>query len=463
MTVFPTNIQTFTTHTTGDVINPDFDNEQQDTLTGLQVKVGVDNSSDINSIDYQLSGVASGDKAVSKTGTETLTNKTLTAPIVTGATITTSTVNGVTLTTGGSATDFLAANGTYQTGAVSNASTTVKGIVELATAAEISAGTATGGTGAALVVSADTVTFSEFGNGQDGALTYDGTTTILGMSPSSSIYTLTRDIYGTTIIVNVGVTIETAGYRIFAKISLTNSGIIKRTPNNGGNGAGITGGTAGAALASGSIYGGLAGQAGANGSNHGAGAAFAGINGVNGTAQTTSIGVVGVAGGNGGNAGGGGSTGGNAGALTLSTQNIYNTTFATTMWDFGAAAIIKSSSGSGSGGSGGGSASAANTGAGGGSGSTGGIVWIAARVLTNSGTISANGGNGGNGGNATGSDGGGGGGGGGAGGVVVLMYKSITLGTVTVTGGTGGSGGTGGASGTSGASGTTGTIIQIAC
>ncbi|WP_230685423.1 hypothetical protein, partial [Streptococcus pneumoniae] len=81
-------------------------------------------------------------------------------PTVTGATITTSTVNGVTLTTGGSATDFLAGDGTYVAGSVSNASTTAKGIVELATSAEITAGTATGGTGAPLVVTPDALASS---------------------------------------------------------------------------------------------------------------------------------------------------------------------------------------------------------------------------------------------------------------------------------------------------------------
>lgn len=318
-------------------------------------------------------------------------------------------------------------------------------------------------TGTGSIIRNSAMISSEFGNGADGALTYDGSATVLGMAPSSSIYTLTRDIYGTTITVNNGVTIETGGYRIFASTSLTNNGTIKRTPNNGGNASADTAGSGGAALSTGTIYGGLAGQTGASGINHGGGAAFAGTNGINGTAQTASVGVSGVAGGNGGNAGGGGSTGGTAGTATASTQGVNNVVFATSMFDFSVSALIKSSGGSGSGGSGGGSSSPGISGGGGGSGSTGGIVWISARVLTNSGTISANGGNGGNGANATGFDGGGGGGAGGSGGVVVLIYKTITLGTVSVTGGIGGTAGTGGSGGTNGATGTTGTIIQIAC
>ena len=132
----------------------------QNEIIAIATKVGVDGSAVTTTHDYKLSGVTGTDKAVSKTGTETLTNKTLTAPTVTGATITTSTVNGVTLQTAGTATDFLAANGTYVAGSVSNASTTAKGIVELATSAEITAGTATGGTGAALVVTPDSLAAS---------------------------------------------------------------------------------------------------------------------------------------------------------------------------------------------------------------------------------------------------------------------------------------------------------------
>lgn len=351
-----------------------------------------------------------------------------------------------------------------------DASTTVKGVVEAATSAELASGTSTGSTGAVLVVTPDIVVFSEFGSGADGSLTYDGSTTILGMAPSSSIYTLTRDIYGTTITVNNGVTIETAGYRIFASTSLINNGTIKRTPNNGGNASGTTGGTAGTALSNGTIYGGLAGKTGANGASS-SGGPTNGVSGVSGDNQTESIGVNGVAGGAGGSiSGASAGSAGSAGSITATLQHIYNVTFATIMREFQGETLkyIKSAAGSGSGGSGGGYSGGGSytSGAGGGSGSTGGIVWISARVLTNTGTISANGGNGGNGSNATSFGGGGGGGAGGSGGTVILIYKSITLGTVTVTGGTGGTGGTGangGTSGGNGGTGNTGTIIQIAC
>lgn len=53
---------------------------EDDTIEALQAKVGVDSSAVTTSHDYKLSGVTSTDKAVSLTGTETLTNKTLTSP-----------------------------------------------------------------------------------------------------------------------------------------------------------------------------------------------------------------------------------------------------------------------------------------------------------------------------------------------------------------------------------------------
>lgn len=121
----------------------------QDAVEAIEAKIGVDSSAVTTSHDYKLSAVTGSNKAVPNNGA------TIATPTITGATITTSTVNGVTLQTTGSATDFLAANGSYVNGAVTNASTTIKGISELATSAEITAGTATGGTGAALVVTPD--------------------------------------------------------------------------------------------------------------------------------------------------------------------------------------------------------------------------------------------------------------------------------------------------------------------
>ena len=54
----------------------------RDSIIALETKVGVDGSAVTTSHDYKLSGVTGTDKAVSKTGTETLTNKTLTSPVI---------------------------------------------------------------------------------------------------------------------------------------------------------------------------------------------------------------------------------------------------------------------------------------------------------------------------------------------------------------------------------------------
>lgn len=84
---YPTDLDTFTTHNTGDVIEASYDNAQQVAISALEAKVGVDSSAVTTSHDYKLSGVTGSDKAVSKTGTETLTNKTLTSPTITSPTL----------------------------------------------------------------------------------------------------------------------------------------------------------------------------------------------------------------------------------------------------------------------------------------------------------------------------------------------------------------------------------------
>ena len=68
-------------------------------IIALETKVGINNSADNTSFDYKLSGIATGDKAVSKTGTETLTNKTLTSPTINSATINSSSFNSLTTST----------------------------------------------------------------------------------------------------------------------------------------------------------------------------------------------------------------------------------------------------------------------------------------------------------------------------------------------------------------------------
>ncbi len=104
--------------------------DANDAIEALEAKVGVNNSAVTTSFDYKLSGVTGSDKAVSKTGAETLTNKTLTSPTVTGMTATTSTVNGVTLSNGGGTSVFLRGDGTYATPTAGDASYLAKGSVQ---------------------------------------------------------------------------------------------------------------------------------------------------------------------------------------------------------------------------------------------------------------------------------------------------------------------------------------------
>lgn len=107
-----------------------------------------------------------------------------------------------------------------------------------------------------------------YGTGADGSVTFDGSSTVLSLAPSSNVYTLTKDIYCYNMTVNDSVTINPAGYRIFVKniLTLGNASVI-----------GWTGGS----TATGSIYGGAAAQTsvthslGGNGGGTGAGTATA--------------------------------------------------------------------------------------------------------------------------------------------------------------------------------------------
>jgi len=106
---YPTTLDTFTNPLGTDVLtSPDHAQQHadaNDAIEALQAKVGVDGSAVTSSHDYKLSGVTGSDKAVSITGTETLTNKTLTSPNINEAVALTATatelniLDGATLTT----------------------------------------------------------------------------------------------------------------------------------------------------------------------------------------------------------------------------------------------------------------------------------------------------------------------------------------------------------------------------
>lgn len=67
-----------------------------------------------------------------------------------------------------------------------------------------------------------------YGTGNDGNVTFDGSSTVLSLAPSSSVYTLTRDIFCYNMTVSDSVQIQPNGYRIFVKnlLTLGNSSII---------------------------------------------------------------------------------------------------------------------------------------------------------------------------------------------------------------------------------------------
>lgn len=318
--------------------------------------------------------------------------------------------------------------------------------------------------------------FPYFSDGSDGSVTFDGTTTILGLVPSGNVYTLTRDLLLDTATVNSGVTIKLNGWKLYGKTAIINNGIIHNDGGSGGNGTNgvdsggaTTGGTAGSATAAGSVNASIAGvvggAGGANGTNNGA-------NGNGGNAATSAYLTAGaLAAGNGGIGSSGAASGGTGGGVGTTTS-----TFKSTLKDifqaFTALLTVNSQAGNGAGGGGAGGATdgtaASSGGSGGGSGANGGSAFVAAFALTISATgiIRSNGGNGGNGGNGQRRSGGGGGGNGGNGGLVITVaHILINSGTIQASGGSLGTGGTKGASdgtaGTNGQVGANGTIISI--
>ncbi len=80
-TDFPTNLDTYTDPTSGAFLNnPSHSVQHQnhnDSIEAIEAKVGANSSAVTTSHDYKLSGVTGSDKAASKAGTETLTNKTV--------------------------------------------------------------------------------------------------------------------------------------------------------------------------------------------------------------------------------------------------------------------------------------------------------------------------------------------------------------------------------------------------
>ena len=314
------------------------------------------------------------------------------------------------------------------------------------------------------------------GNGVDGALNFDGSATVLGMVPTGTtpkIYTLTRDIFPSSIAVGANVSIDCKNYCIFTNGAIVGANQVTSIIHNGGN-PGV-GATAGAAKSAGHYVVTIQGGNGVAGTGVGGiGSANGGCppvpffaTGASGAAGTGSAGASTVGGngnGIGGAAGGGGchttasgQAGATGGAITVTTNPVSpfdllagrSASAAGAQWFYGC------------GGGGGGAVTSAGTNAtSGGGGSGGGALFVSAKSIKTC-TIHTNGGKGGDAvaGNTTSAAGGGGGGGGGM--CVVACNQIGGDVTITATGGAGGAGAQigAGSTGRNGGTGANGCVV----
>lgn len=282
-----------------------------------------------------------------------------------------------------------------------------------------------------------------YGDGSDGVANANGVGSIPGATLNGSTYTLSRDVFYTNLTVAAGVTVVTAGFRVFCTgtISIAATGNIN---NNGGNASGVTAGTGGA---TGNLAGGAAGG---NGGNNSAGTNGTGV--IHGMQGATNTGGAGAA--------GGGNAGGTGGTVTNDSIPLNPRTAVLAEMTTGGFGGVSG----GAGGGGGGSSAAATTGGGGGGGG-GNMLLAAPNILYDVGGGSPGYATvfGGSGGNAAGAANGGGGGGGGGGVIITLQRYS----TFSYTGGRriasgGGTAGSGVGTGLTGTVGNAGVIISIA-
>lgn len=288
----------------------------------------------------------------------------------------------------------------------------------------------------------------EWGDGSDGVVAFDGTTTFAGFATTTGaapnlVYTLTRDVQATNVSISSGITVNTGCFQLIATGTFSGAGTLAA---DGAAASGTTGGSG--YVNAGSLW--ISSGSGANGrTTSGAGA--------NANNQTN---VVGAAGGNGG-ASGGGSAGGNAGTATAPAAAIgawkRSVGYSLRQCRLLSSGTLAQSVG-GSGGGAGGCTPSTGTANSGGGGSAAGVVQVWARYVTFTGTLRAKGGAGANATN-TGAGQAGGGGGGGGGHVRVNTTTPTASYTVDVTGGAGGGGANGGSTGATGSTGTSAHIV----
>ncbi len=246
----------------------------------------------------------------------------------------------------------------------------------------------------------------------DGSPTFDGIATIGTLVPSAGAYTLDRDYFFASPIVNVAVVINLNGSLMACTGTLTNNGNI----NDDGNPATLD--VRGVVRAAGRF------AAPARGALPGSNTAGASSNAPNpyfpvntGTAVggVATLGVAGTTTGAGGSGGGGDDGNPNAGGAIVVESAASGGMSLAEIIKGGYSGGIHSTITTGSGGGGGGN-SGFHSGTGGAGGNAGGIAVVIAKTIAGTGTITARGGAGGAGQAA------GGGGGGGGGGLVVPIY-----------------------------------------
>lgn len=266
------------------------------------------------------------------------------------------------------------------------------------------------------------------GDGSDGAVVLDGTTTYPFATLVGSVYTQSREIFSTTLVINAGVTLKPNGWPRYFQVSCVNNGTISL---DGGNAAGVT---PGAAPGTGGIY----------------------QNNVAGSISTTGNGVAG--GGNGIGMGNGGTGGagnpGTASGTPFSARSSTSSFHSPVPAQTGVLAFGGVSRALGAG-PGGGSGGGDGTNKGGSGGAPGGFDASFGPSFINNGVMTAKGGNGG-----TPPAGNCGGGGPGVGGEF-LIYTAIPWvnnGTISVASGTPGSGVGTGAAGTAAG---TGSVLNV--
>lgn len=277
----------------------------------------------------------------------------------------------------------------------------------------------TGSTVWVALARADLVTVGGmFGDGSDGAATFDGSTAVTGCTRSGSTYTAAKDLAFTTATFTSGVTLDlsggTAGFELNCSVALVGPASGTGTIRCNGNAA--SGGTGGAALTTSSPIGSSSGLGASGIQNLGQ------AGGSPGTWQTSF--KAGAGGASGASATNAGAAGGTGSLLTDAQASMV------TWIDIRRGRTLTNTvlAGGGGGASGGGTLGVA---AGGGGGGGGGWGRVNARLITNGAqlAIQANGGAGG-----AGVGGNAGGGGGGGGGYAILAHGGGTTPTGIVSG-----------------------------